>query len=86
VNSHADRTVVQAIIAMAHGLGLRTVVEGIEEQATWDVIASLGCQLAQGFLVSRPQDFDSLTPWLLARASAPVPAIASGFRAPQARE
>ncbi|WP_081700249.1 putative bifunctional diguanylate cyclase/phosphodiesterase [Azonexus hydrophilus] len=45
---------VRAIIAMAHSLSLEVVAEGVETQAQWDILAALGCDVVQGYLVSRP--------------------------------
>jgi diguanylate cyclase (GGDEF)-like protein len=65
--SKASATVVQAIITMARGLGLETVVEGIEDEQTWESLALLGCDNAQGYLLSRPLDADALATWLCGR-------------------
>jgi len=46
--------IVRSTIHLAHDLGLTVVAEGIEHQAQWDRLAELGCDEAQGFLVSRP--------------------------------
>ena len=45
---------VQAAIEIAHGLGLKVVAEGVETKEVWDRLRELGCDWAQGFLVSRP--------------------------------
>ncbi|KAF0191306.1 MAG: hypothetical protein FD165_1902 [Gammaproteobacteria bacterium] len=47
-----DIALVEAIIVMARKLGIRTVAEGIETQAQHDLLASFGCDYAQGFLYS----------------------------------
>ena len=49
-----DQTLVQATIELGHALGLRVVAEGIEDRATLDLLARLGCDLAQGYYISRP--------------------------------
>jgi len=62
--------VIRAIIELAHGLGLRTVAEGVEQEAQWRLLADLGCDCAQGYLMSRPQAVEDLAPLLeSARAS-----------------
>ncbi|MCL4131488.1 UNVERIFIED_CONTAM: hypothetical protein GTU68_024225 [Idotea baltica] len=48
------KTIVKAIIALADGLGLDVVAEGIETEAQQRILAEMGCRLAQGFLFSRP--------------------------------
>ena len=48
------RALCQTIIAMGRQLRLRTVAEGVEEQAELDTLRALGCDAAQGFLIQRP--------------------------------
>jgi diguanylate cyclase (GGDEF)-like protein/PAS domain S-box-containing protein len=53
----------QAIIAMAHALGMRVVAEGVETQVQADLLMNAGCDFAQGFLFSRPvgpDEFEAL--------------------------
>jgi len=64
-----DRTIVRSIIRMAYHLGLRTVAEGVEDQATWDLLASQGCDEAQGYVLSRPLPAEELTAWLRQRTA-----------------
>ncbi|HZQ35897.1 MAG TPA: EAL domain-containing protein, partial [Dehalococcoidia bacterium] len=45
-------------------LGLEVVAEGIEDGETWRRLAALGCDLAQGYHVSRPLPADELESWL----------------------
>jgi diguanylate cyclase (GGDEF)-like protein/PAS domain S-box-containing protein len=49
-----DRAIVCAMIAMAHGLGLRVTAEGIDQPATLELLSRLGCHEAQGYLLGRP--------------------------------
>ncbi len=50
----ADRELVSATIAMARSLGLKVVAEGVETEEQFDYLAAQGCDLAQGYLFSRP--------------------------------
>jgi diguanylate cyclase (GGDEF)-like protein len=50
----AGRTIVQASVAMAHGLGLRVVAEGIETERQLKILKSIGCDDGQGYLFGRP--------------------------------
>ncbi len=75
--------VVRSTIELAHNLGLRTVAEGIEDAFTFERLRALGCELAQGFHMSRPLPAASLMSWWdlhTARPaeSAPAPAVAQG--------
>jgi diguanylate cyclase (GGDEF)-like protein len=49
-----DRHIVGALVQLAHGLGLRVVAEGIEDQTIADACSALGCDLAQGYFFGRP--------------------------------
>ena len=51
----ADRELVNAAIAMAHGLGLKVVAEGVETEDQRKHLASQGCEYGQGYFFSKPQ-------------------------------
>ncbi|MGH2352360.1 MAG: putative bifunctional diguanylate cyclase/phosphodiesterase [Chloroflexota bacterium] len=59
-----DAAIVRSTIDLSHDLGLTVVAEGVEDRATWDLLASLGCDLAQGYYVSHPLGAAELTRWL----------------------
>lgn len=59
-----DQIIVRSTIRMAHDMGLSVVAEGIEDQPTLDWLAEQGCDLAQGYFISRPQPADALVEWL----------------------
>ena len=52
--SHEDLAIVKAVIAMAHGLGLRVVAEGVESEEQAALLAHERCDELQGFLISQP--------------------------------
>jgi diguanylate cyclase (GGDEF)-like protein/PAS domain S-box-containing protein len=62
-------SIVQAIISMAHGLGHRVVAEGVETVEQFACLRDLGCDLLQGYLMSRPVSPDRIP--ALAAALAP---------------
>jgi diguanylate cyclase (GGDEF)-like protein len=62
-----DLAVVRAIIELGHSLGLSVVAEGVEQDATRDQLVEMGCDVAQGYLISRPLAPDRFDAWLAAR-------------------
>ncbi len=59
-----DGAIVASTVALGHALGLRVVAEGIEDRATWDLLTGMGCDVAQGYHLSRPLPPDALVRWL----------------------
>ncbi len=58
-----DMALSEAIIVMAHKLGLKVIAEGVETQTQYELLRAAGCDYAQGYLFSRPvpaADFDQL--------------------------
>jgi diguanylate cyclase (GGDEF)-like protein len=49
-----DQLIVRSTIDMAHGLGLKIVAEGIENNQAWHILKGWGCETGQGFYISRP--------------------------------
>jgi EAL domain-containing protein (putative c-di-GMP-specific phosphodiesterase class I) len=49
-----SRAVVSGVVALAAGLDLRTIAEGVEDEATLSLLLELGVDLAQGFHIGRP--------------------------------
>jgi EAL domain-containing protein (putative c-di-GMP-specific phosphodiesterase class I) len=70
VNDARDAAIVLSTIDLAHNLALGVVAEGVEEQASADLLRELGCDEIQGWLVARPLDPDALETWLAARPAA----------------
>jgi len=70
--SPSDAAIVRATIDMARTLGLRTVAEGVEDEAGLDVLRDLGCDLVQGFHLGRPMPAADLTARLLAEEARPA--------------
>src|SRR5919197_1941507 len=56
--------IVQSTVELAHALGLRMVAEGVESEAHLRELARLGCDVAQGYHVSRPVTAEQLATWL----------------------
>jgi diguanylate cyclase (GGDEF)-like protein len=65
-----DVAIVRAIVDLGRHLGLEVVAEGVEDQTSWDLLASMGCDLVQGWHLARPMPTEELLPWLAARENA----------------
>ncbi|HSK59502.1 MAG TPA: bifunctional diguanylate cyclase/phosphodiesterase [Actinomycetospora sp.] len=61
---YGDVAVVRAIVEMGHTLGLQVVAEGVEQAAVRVALAEMGCDVAQGYLVSRPLPAGCFDEWL----------------------
>jgi diguanylate cyclase (GGDEF)-like protein len=66
-------SIVTSTLHLAHALGLVFVAEGVEDQATVDVLTFLGCDIVQGFHLSRPLPAEALEAWLDERQDAAQP-------------
>ncbi len=51
-------------IDLGHSLGLEVVAEGIEDQETYDWLKELGCDIGQGYFISRPIDVIQFSDWM----------------------
>ena len=49
-----DRIIISSTIELGHGMGLKVVAEGVENAEGWNLLRRLGCDYAQGYLISRP--------------------------------
>ena len=59
-DAHASRVLVRGIVGLGQSLGLTVVAEGVETAEVMEHLRMLGCDLAQGYLVSRPVPADEL--------------------------
>jgi len=59
-----DAAIVETIVGLARHLGLRVVAEGVEDELSRERLVKMGCDLAQGYLISRPLPADRLDAWL----------------------
>jgi EAL domain-containing protein (putative c-di-GMP-specific phosphodiesterase class I) len=66
-----DAAIVQATVDLGKRLGMRVVAEGVETAGSWDALARLTCDEAQGFFLGRPMTITALTTWLRDRNGAP---------------
>jgi diguanylate cyclase (GGDEF)-like protein len=64
---HRDRAVVSSAVQLGHALELDVVAEGVEDVETYTDLSRQGCNVIQGYYVSRPLPPDTFTDWLAAR-------------------
>ena len=57
--SHRDPLIVRSTIDLAHAMEMQVVAEGVENAATFALLSVMGCDMAQGFFISRPLDIAS---------------------------
>ncbi|MEW6324983.1 MAG: EAL domain-containing protein [Nitrospirota bacterium] len=62
--SRKDLVAVRSTIDLGHNMGLKVVAEGVETKQSWDQLAALGCDAAQGYYMSRPLPAAELMRWL----------------------
>jgi len=63
-NCSKNRSLVEAIIALAHGFGLTVIAEGVECAEELETLASMECDAAQGFYFSEPMPHAEFCQWL----------------------
>ena len=70
--SSRQKALVRAAVGLAHALGLSLVAEGVETADAWRQLQLLDCDVAQGYLVSRPLSPADLNDWLQLHRQRPV--------------
>jgi EAL domain-containing protein (putative c-di-GMP-specific phosphodiesterase class I) len=68
----SDMAIVRASVDLARNLRLDVVAEGVETEQVRAELASVGCHVIQGYLLSRPCPADELHPWLTQHVPAHV--------------
>ncbi len=68
IKSPDAEAIVRAIVGLSHTLRLTVVAEGVEDEASLSALDEMGCDTAQGYLLSRPMSPEALSQW-----SYPVP-------------
>lgn len=61
---HHDLVIVRSTIELGHRLGMQVIAEGVETKEVWERLATLGCDIAQGFYMGRPMSPADLDQWL----------------------
>ena len=68
-DNQKDACIVRSVVDLGHNFGLRVVAEGAEDQESSDLLASWGCDVAQGYFFSRPLSPTALRAWLTEQGS-----------------
>ena len=64
-----DAAIVRSTVDLGRNLGLQVVAEGIEDAETWTALATLGCDMAQGYYLSPPVTPPEFDRWLRSRTA-----------------
>ena len=62
--SRTDATLVSAVTAMAHRMGMRVIAEGVETSTQLDCICDMECDEIQGYLIAEPMSENIMVDWL----------------------
>lgn len=62
-----DRRVAAAIVEIAHAWDCQVVAEGIEDEVTFNLLRDMGCDIAQGYWLSRPAPLPEILDWVARR-------------------
>jgi diguanylate cyclase len=72
LKDESDLIIVRSTINLGHDLGLRVIAEGVEDAPTLRRLARLGCDLAQGFYMSKPIPPDAFSQWMQDKGPEPM--------------
>jgi EAL domain-containing protein (putative c-di-GMP-specific phosphodiesterase class I) len=71
-SSENDQQIVRSTVDLGRNLGLKVVAEGVETKDIWRDLATLGCDVAQGYYLTRPIPPEELVAWLEKPIDAPM--------------
>jgi diguanylate cyclase (GGDEF)-like protein len=77
-----DTAIVASTISLAHALRLSVVAEGVENERVWQQLSELGCDVAQGYLISRPIPAERFEVWLATYSPDRTPVVGPGGTRP----
>lgn len=63
----------KSIVDLGHSLGLTVTAEGVENEAEFEVLKAVGCNLVQGYFIAKPMNTESLTTWMNGRPQMALP-------------
>ena len=59
-----DFVIVRSTIELGHNMGLKVVAEGIETEEAWGILKTLGCDMGQGYFMSKPLDAERFSEYV----------------------
>jgi EAL domain-containing protein (putative c-di-GMP-specific phosphodiesterase class I) len=62
-DNRGDQQIVRSVIDLAHIFDLKVVAEGVEDEATLQELRQMGCDIAQGYVISRAMPSGALIDW-----------------------
>ena len=65
LEKEANKVILASSLDMAKKLKLKAVAEGVETRAHWNLLQSLGCDIAQGYFIAKPMEADAFRSWAL---------------------
>jgi diguanylate cyclase (GGDEF)-like protein/PAS domain S-box-containing protein len=69
-SNHGDQAIAEAIIVMAHKLGMKVIAEGVETEKQRDMLIAAGCDFGQGYLFAKPMSAEAFDHYLESAALA----------------
>ena len=64
ISNQDDEAIVMSTIVLAQHMGLSVIAEGVEELEVWNRLKNSGCDIAQGYMISKPLDIKSFRIWI----------------------
>jgi EAL domain-containing protein (putative c-di-GMP-specific phosphodiesterase class I)/FixJ family two-component response regulator len=63
LDNETSKVILESSIDMARKLNIKSVAEGVETRAHWDLLQALGCDIAQGYFIARPMPGADVAEW-----------------------
>jgi diguanylate cyclase (GGDEF)-like protein len=73
IEDRSNAVIVHSVVDLGHNLGLTIVAEGVEDEAALTALAGFGCDVAQGYHISRPMTAAAFDAWSAGRSLIPPP-------------
>lgn len=67
IDDDKNKLVIKGIVDIAHGLGVETIAEGVEEKYQIDILKRIGCNIGQGYYLCKPLELEKLKEFIINR-------------------